>query len=295
MNWLVLVPWDVLWNRFKCDVPKKLHRLIFIRVNYIYKITNLVNGKFYIGKTKNLQQRWWDHTSCVGRIRHPLYDSMLHHGIDSFVMEVVDQTDGDIDALERYWIGKTKAIELGYNITDGGTGGDVFSGKSDEQKEITRRKLREASIKNWQTDEYRTAVVVGLKEVWASKTDEELERFSLEIKDRWNTPEYRQKMSGHKLTEEHKRKVSYGVRQALSSPEMREKWSECKRGKKNGRWLGYLVATDLDGNRMVYESAKEASVQMGCTAQNLRNHATNGTSFVRGPYKGWIFEFSDTE
>ena len=34
----------------------------------IYKITNLKNGKFYIGSSKNIDRRWWEHINELPKV-----------------------------------------------------------------------------------------------------------------------------------------------------------------------------------------------------------------------------------
>jgi group I intron endonuclease len=245
-------------------------------MEYIYKITNNINGKFYIGKTKDVKNRWKTHLSLVGKKRHPLYDAILHYGKDNFTVDVIDNGDEFIiDQLEIEWIEKTNAINEGYNMTIGGTGGDTFTNKSDELKEITRVRLsekskisnakniethRENTKKLWEDDEYRKKVIDGVRRNAESN--------------------------------EYRKRVGDSVREMLKNPEMRKKWSDCKKGNKNGRSLGSVIVTDLLGNKYEYETAKDASDKMKVTAQLIRNHCINGTTFVRGVHKGWKFKYS---
>ncbi|WP_366140436.1 GIY-YIG nuclease family protein, partial [uncultured Fibrobacter sp.] len=37
----------------------------------IYKITNLVNGKSYIGQSINISSRWKQHTQSLDKIKNP--------------------------------------------------------------------------------------------------------------------------------------------------------------------------------------------------------------------------------
>jgi hypothetical protein len=50
---------------------------------------------------------------------------------------------------------------------------------------------------------------------------------------------------------------------------------------------------DIDGNATIYETAKEASRIIGVTAHTLIQHCKNNSSFKRGPYKNWRFEFKN--
>ena len=94
----------------------------------IYMIENILNGKFYIGKTvKTLQERFKQHIRCAKRgVNRKLYDAMNHYGIDQFVIHVMEdniQSEDVLNEREIYWISKLNAIENGYNMAEGGDGG----------------------------------------------------------------------------------------------------------------------------------------------------------------------------
>ena len=61
-------------------------------MGYIYKITNQINGKMYIGKTEHLDpnRRWKEHTrQCVLNEyrKRPLYYAMNKYGINNFTFD----------------------------------------------------------------------------------------------------------------------------------------------------------------------------------------------------------------
>ena len=68
----------------------------------VYKITNLINGKFYIGSSSiNVHQRWNDHKSQLNAGLHPnihLMRSCKKYGIEVFLFEVLEYCN---DVLER--------------------------------------------------------------------------------------------------------------------------------------------------------------------------------------------------
>ena len=95
-------------------------------MGYIYKITNNINGKCYIGKTeRNIQIRWLEHTRLSRlNIDLPLYRAFSKYGIDNFSIEEVEQCDSSIiDEREIYWIDYFNSYRKGYNCTAGGEGG----------------------------------------------------------------------------------------------------------------------------------------------------------------------------
>lgn len=92
---------------------------------YIYKITNLINNKLYIGQAKNIQDRWYEHCleAASNRKNQHLYNAMRKYGINNFKIEPIEGPIENYNEREIYWIAyyntyldKTK----GYNMTPGG-------------------------------------------------------------------------------------------------------------------------------------------------------------------------------
>lgn len=94
---------------------------------YIYKITNQINGKAYIGKTLlTIEQRWKQHISDSFKKRcekRPLYDAINKYGVENFTIEIIENCSPEcINDRERYWIEHFKTFKYGYNATKGGDG-----------------------------------------------------------------------------------------------------------------------------------------------------------------------------
>lgn len=92
----------------------------------IYKITNLINNKMYIGQSVHIEQRWKDHKvrayyeDCE-EYERPLYRAMRKYGLDNFSFEIIEECE--IQALnerEQYWIQFYDTFKNGYNLTFGG-------------------------------------------------------------------------------------------------------------------------------------------------------------------------------
>lgn len=94
---------------------------------FIYKITNKINGKCYIGKTLNsIEERWREHQSDSKKERckdRPLYRALNKYGIENFLIEQVEECDENIvPEREQYWIKYYNSYHYGYNATLGGDG-----------------------------------------------------------------------------------------------------------------------------------------------------------------------------
>lgn len=94
---------------------------------YIYKITNQINGKIYIGKTlKTIEERFKEHCNNYKKERNekrPLYSAMNKYGIKNFdIQEVEKCNDKNVNEREKYWIEYYGSFKNGYNATLGGDG-----------------------------------------------------------------------------------------------------------------------------------------------------------------------------
>ena len=96
----------------------------------VYKIENLINGKVYVGKSKNIGIRWSEHRNELNKgihINSHLQSAWDKYGENSFRFDVICETIDEEDALkqEEYYIAKYEAdkSDLGYNLTKGGQTG----------------------------------------------------------------------------------------------------------------------------------------------------------------------------
>ena len=93
----------------------------------IYKISNDINNKVYIGKTTfTIKKRWGEHKHDLYiRDKHnrPLYKAMLKYGIEHFHIEVLEECSREeLNDREQYWIKEYNSFHNGYNATRGGDG-----------------------------------------------------------------------------------------------------------------------------------------------------------------------------
>lgn len=93
----------------------------------IYKITNNINSKIYIGKTKlNISERFKQHCSDSTKNseeKRPLYNAMKKYGTEHFQVELIEECADEIaDEREKFWINFYNSYYDGYNATLGGDG-----------------------------------------------------------------------------------------------------------------------------------------------------------------------------
>ena len=92
-------------------------------MDVIYRITNMVNGKYYIGSTDAYERRVWQHRYALKRGVHanaPLQASWNKHGEEAFVFEVVEEVRAGVDRLsvEDMWLLQHAGRPECYNIHD---------------------------------------------------------------------------------------------------------------------------------------------------------------------------------
>lgn len=89
---------------------------------YIYCAKNSVNSKVYIGCTKRLRQRIWEHRRCYEREDCAFHRAIKEIGIDKFSFEILDRADNREEAhrLEQKYIQEFDSFNNGYNSTIGG-------------------------------------------------------------------------------------------------------------------------------------------------------------------------------
>lgn len=94
----------------------------------IYKITNKINNKIYIGQSINISERWRAHRSRPFQVNASQYDSPLYrairkYGLGNFTFEVIEEcNEEELNLKEQFYIQKYKSYETnhGYNLTMGG-------------------------------------------------------------------------------------------------------------------------------------------------------------------------------
>ena len=157
---------------------------------YIYKITNDINGKSYIGKTEfSIEKRFKEHCSDALKEKNekrPLYSAMRKYGVEHFHIEQIEETDIP-EEREKYWIEFYQTYFSGYNATKGGDGRPFIDRKLvvstyQELKNIneTARKLNISPDSASYILHENNVQIISSQEIAVKKFGKEVDMFDLQ-------------------------------------------------------------------------------------------------------------------
>ena len=209
---------------------------------YVYRITNLVNGKDYVGITVNYKSRWQQHIRYGRKLEaHPkeqvISKAIRKYGEENFKFEIISiartyDIASDLEKLARF-------LGMGsYNRTEGGEGGTItcpvsLQKISDNTKAVWQRpghreNIQAKSKEYWSVPENRGQKGREFK-AWADNPENKLIRSAI-TSECWNNPEYREKcitgLNVDRSDLEIEAKRSKGIKDYWSSELNRSKRSE---------------------------------------------------------------------
>ena len=131
----------------------------------IYKITNTINNKVYIGLSKNIEDRWKTHKKRYKiendkEYEKHLYRSFRKYGIEAFTFEIIEEClEEELSNREIYWISYFDSYANGYNETPGG---EVIcvGGEKHPNHKLTEQDVR--CIRNYYNNKARRKDVYNL-------------------------------------------------------------------------------------------------------------------------------------
>lgn len=147
----------------------------------IYKITNKLNGKVYIGQTqRDLESRIREHIQSARLgTGYYIHAAIQKYGWENFQVEPIAYTN-DVDTLnelERFFISRYKSDELGYNLAPGGYSNCMDSSKVKEHHDKVMRSpevrakisasMKARIAKDGVSEEHKKHVSEGLKKFYA--------------------------------------------------------------------------------------------------------------------------------
>lgn len=132
----------------------------------IYKITNIINGKCYIGASKDIERRFKEHRNNYNSTQEynkTLYKAFRKYNIINFSFEILEETSLDnMFEREKYWINYFDSYQNGYNETYGGEGG-YAPGEKNNWSKLTEEDVTNIRLA-YKNKEHRTQVWERYKE-----------------------------------------------------------------------------------------------------------------------------------
>lgn len=156
-----------------------------MKSNDVYKITNKITGKVYIGITNQGAGARYRHHWYEARIGEPapIHRSMAKYGEENFTLEIIDFADTyeELKEKEKYWIKQYDSMnrEKGYNLTEGGDG--TFGRMHSEE---TKDKIRQKAIGRKASEETKKK----MSETRKGKTTDKLHNHIMNLVEKCQRP-----------------------------------------------------------------------------------------------------------
>ena len=113
-----------------------------VAMGTIYKITCLINGKAYVGQTRqSFKRRITEHKRDSSKGRPGIDAAIAKYGWANFTAEIIEVCPVEmLNEREMYWIAKLNSkVPHGYNLTDGGDGGRGCSPSAETRAKISAK------------------------------------------------------------------------------------------------------------------------------------------------------------
>jgi group I intron endonuclease len=239
----------------------------------IYKTTNLINNKFYIGQEKN------DSDSYLGSGKI-LKNAIQKYGKQNFRKEILEicENEKELDEKEIYWIKKLNATnrKIGYNICEGGRVNRTMTGKNHpmygKKHSIEMRMKISDNTKKGMTAEVRQKI----------KDKRKFQVFSEKTRKLWSEHRKGNSAYGRKgvlnvhygipITEEHKLKISIA-----NSGEKNGMYGKC--GELNNSATKYVIETP-DGNIIEIIGREAVAKYLNCSYGVFTSKKYNGYKII---------------
>lgn len=229
----------------------------------VYKHTNKINGKVYIGITSRKPEERWENGN--GYYGQPFYNAISKYGWDNFTHDILfegltekEAKAKEIELIELYNSSKT---EYGYNASKGGESANGMKHSEETKRRISNSlKGRESPAKGKHWSEESKKKISGENSSWF----------------------------GRKHTEETKEKMRNAYQYRITD-ETRKRMSKNRKGKLSGKDNPHSKKVICINTGKIYDTIKSASEDTGANQSKI-------SDVCRGARKhtsGLVFEYAD--
>lgn len=235
----------------------------------VYKISNKLSGRYYIGYSTNINKRFYSHRSKLKQNCHDnifLQRAYNLDGEDNFNYDIIHvcNTEDEAKEIELQYLTDLNIRNMLYNLNYNNSGGDLLTHHPDKEK-IRERIINSCKeTMNKMTPEERRQKYGKFGErngMYGKTHTEEIKRLNSELK-KGNTY-----CKGKKLSDETKQKLSNirknnytGEDNPFFGKHHTDETKEKIREKNKGRLPPNIMRISIDGN--IYISMTEASRQL---------------------------------
>lgn len=231
--------------------------------NYlIYKITNKINNKSYIGKTNNFNRRMKIHYKSINNdnVQTVFKYALSKYGWNNFDKEILENnlSDEESSIREKYYIKLYNTFinvksSNGYNMTEGGEGGNTYKCKTKDELLIIRKKISKSNTGENNGMKNNGYKISGEKNGMYGKhhTQEQKNKISEKLKNKYsgeNSPNYGKHLS----------------------PDIKEKIR--KSCKHNGKGKKVVCININTGYISIFQSLTECSKITNLSQRIIKNH-----------------------
>lgn len=126
----------ISWHVVKCNGNKNDKKEVIVLLKAIYKITNNINGRNYIGQSNNPKRRFQEHIRGDGS-NSLIHLAILKYGVQNFSFEVLGWYEDYSNKEKQYIIQYNSLAPNGYNIMEGGEEPPIMFGENNPFSKIT--------------------------------------------------------------------------------------------------------------------------------------------------------------
>lgn len=231
----------------------------------IYKITNKVNGKIYIGQTiQALEKRWRFHVRGAGKSSSmPICRAIRKYGEDNFELSIICSASNrdELDSLEEKYISEMNSlVPSGYNLRAGGHSSRLHPDSIEKMREAHKNRPPISE----ETHAKLSAAQLGNKNMLGKHHSEETrKKIGDGNRGKIVSDETREKIrrvrTGTKLSEETRAKIGLESKRIGISKETRAKMAMARKGRPRPEAVRIKIRNALLGRHVSDELRKKLS------------------------------------